>query len=125
MRKALLLSASGLAIALGGVAGNAGAQTGRPFDNYTPRPTVSPYMNLANNGNNNNGNPFLNYQLLVRPQLEQRNANQQSAAAIKQLQQHSGMERSHAKSAGNPKLRATGHAATRVNYSHYFPAMKK
>jgi hypothetical protein len=121
MRYLLFLTASGLAVVLGGLAATTNAQTSRPFDSYTPPPSVSPYMNMLNN----NGNPIVNYQLLVKPQLRQRELNQQSTAAIKQLQQQMGSEKPHAASTANQKLRTTGHAATRMNYSHYFPAMKR
>ena len=121
MRHVFLLAASGLAVVLGGLATTTRAQTSRPFDNYTPPPSVSPYLNMLNN----NGNPIVNYQLLVKPQIEQRSLNQQSTAAIKQLQQQIGSEKAPSASPGKQRLRTTGHAATRVNYSHYFPAMKK
>jgi hypothetical protein len=122
-----LLVAAGLAIAFGGLASRASAQTPRPFDDYTPPSSVSPYMNLINNNNNNSATgAFLNYQLLVKPQLEQRNYNRQSAVAIRQMQQQqSQLSKSPGPPDRNQKLRTTGHAATRVNYSHYYPALTR
>lgn len=109
--------------------GEALAQSPRPFDDYTPPSSVSPYMNLANNNNNGTGAAlFMNYQLFVKPQLEQRRLNKQSATAIRNLQQQQQQSRSAKGSfaaEGNPKLRATGHVATRVNYSHYYPTLNR
>ena len=127
MRQALVVTGGFLVVTLVGLAGGADAQTSRPFDNYSRSPSVSPYMNLVNNNNTTDANVFLNYQLLVKPQLEQRNFNQQTAATFKQFQQtqktsvakpQSGVE-------GNQRLRATGHAATRGNYSHYYPSLNR
>jgi hypothetical protein len=107
----------------------AAAQSPRPFDDYTPPSSVSPYMNLMNN--NSNGTDaalFMNYQLFVKPQLEQRRLNKQSATAIRNLQQQQQQSRSAKASStaeGNPKLRSTGHVATRVNYSHYYPTLNR
>ena len=78
-------------------------------------------MNLLNN----NTGIATNYQSLVRPQLDQRNFNQQSSAAIRQLQQKGA-------SAGLPNPAAkeirscaqTGHVASTENYSHFYPGMR-
>ena len=117
----------------GGLTSTARAQSSRPFDDYTPPSSVSPYLNLVNNGNgttNNNSasSLFLNYQLMVKPQLEQRQFNRQSAAAIRQMQyeqQHTSLAKGQNGSDQGKKLRATGHAATRVNYSHFYPTLNR
>lgn len=106
------------------------AQNPRPFDDYTPPSSVSPYMNLMNNNNNGTeASLFMNYQLFVKPQLEQRRINKQSASAIRELQQQQQQPtrttKSSSTSEGNSKLRATGHVATRVNYSHYYPTLNR
>ncbi|HEY1602043.1 MAG TPA: hypothetical protein VGG64_20740 [Pirellulales bacterium] len=130
----VLLSAVGIsALALGSLAGTAHAQASRPFDDYTPPSSVSPYLNLVNNNNgtsnnNSSANLFLNYQLMVKPQLEQRQFNRQSTAAIRQMQyqqQHASLVKSSGNTDSGKKLRATGHAATRVNYSHFYPTMNR
>ena len=112
------------------LAGGAQAQTRRPFDDYTPPSSVSPYLNLTNNNSNNNSaaTAFLNYQLLVKPQLEQRKLNRQSAAALHQLQQQKQQARPsryQPTAESNPRLRSTGHVATRGNYSHYYPGLNR
>lgn len=115
----------GMVLALGGLSDTASAQyknTSRPFENYNRRPTMSPYMNLVNN----NVGTATNYQSLVRPQLDQNNFNNQSASAIKNLQrQVSTPQSSKSSSEGNLKLRKTGHAAVRGNYSHYYPGLNR
>src|SRR5262249_15031089 len=117
-----VLVAGGLAITLFGLSDQASAQKPRPFDDYTPPSSVSPYMNLINNNNNNSATSmYLNYQLMVKPQLDQRKYNRQSAAAIRQMQQQAQVNNSSAAPNGNQNVRTTGHAATRVNYSHYYP----
>jgi len=112
------------------LAGGVQAQTRRPFDDYTPPSSVSPYLNLVNNNNSNNSaaQAFLNYQLLVKPQLEQRKLNRQSTAALQQIQQQKQQARTsryQPSPEGNPRLRSTGHVATRGNYSHYYPSLNR
>jgi flagellar basal body-associated protein FliL len=122
----ILLIACGAAVAWAGLSRQASAQTRRPFDDYTPPSSVSPYMNLINNNNTNSSTGlYLNYQLMVKPQLEQRSYNQQSAAAIRQMQQQVQSGSSPQGADRNQKLRATGHAATRMNYSHYYPTLTR
>ncbi len=125
MRQLACWTVLGMVFALGGLSGTAHAQfkgTSRPFESYARKPAVSPYMNLINN---NNG-VATNYQSLVRPQLDQNNFNNQSSAAIKSLQRQAGAsQNSKSSSEGNLKLRATGHAAVRGNYSHYYPALNR
>ena len=131
MRKSLGCAVGFLTIITGLSNREAAAQNPRPFDDYTPPSAVSPYMNLMNNNNNGtDANLFMNYQLFVKPQLEQRRINKQSATAIRNLQQTQDQQSRSTKgsnnnSEGNPKLRATGHVATRVNYSHYYPTLNK
>lgn len=94
----------------------------RPFDGAGGRrPTVSPYMQLLNN----NTGFATNYQSLVRPQVEQNNFNARSASAIRGLQRDAAASstRSASSTEGNVKMRKTGHASTRENYSHYYPQL--
>jgi hypothetical protein len=128
MRHFLIIGAGTLAIALLGLTENTSAQTRRPYDDYTPPPSVSPYMNLMNNNSDTTTGVFMNYQLLVKPQLEQRKFNKQSTAALREVQQQQQqITRSRSQSGGdkNSKLRPTGHIATRANYMHYYPALNR
>ena len=124
MRNISRIIAFGLLIAIGGLVSDAHAQykgKSRPFDSSARRPSVSPYMNLINN----NTGQATNYQSLVRPQIDQQNYNTQAASAIKNLQrqQAASSMRSKSSSEGNTKMRATGHAATRETYSHFYPSL--
>jgi hypothetical protein len=93
-----------------------------PLEDYPRTPSVSPYMNLTNN----NTGTATNYQSLGRPQLDPQAFNRQSSSGINQV---SGKSSSAAKSPtqtnGNQKARASKHAATRDNYSRYFPGAKQ
>jgi hypothetical protein len=108
-------------LCLGALIASASAQN-QQFNNYTRKPSVSPYMQLLNNQTGT----ATNYQSLVRPQLDQRSFNQQSSSAIRQLQKGGGGTAGSSKSGveGNKKLRSTGHVVSTENYSHYFPGMK-
>ena len=120
MIRATLLAAMGVAIAFGAMCGSTSAQN-QQFNNYARKPSMSPYMNLVNN----NTGIATNYQSLVRPQLDQRNFNQASSSAIKQLQKGASSGSSKSGAEGNKKLRATGHIAATENYSHFYPSMKQ
>jgi hypothetical protein len=115
-----LQAAGSVVLVLAALAASASADN-KQFGNYSRKPAVSPYMQLLNNQNGT----ATNYQSLVRPQLDQNSFNRQSASAIKQLQTQASRGPSQSGSEGNQKLRATGHRASRENYSHYFPAMKQ
>ncbi|HEY1602761.1 MAG TPA: hypothetical protein VGG64_24370 [Pirellulales bacterium] len=125
MKRYLLVTSIGVVVSLGFLADRADAQykpQSRPFDTQSRRPSVSPYMNLVNNSMSG---ASTNYQSLVRPQVDQQNFNSHSASAIKNLQRTaSSPARSKATTeGGNTKMRVTGHAATRQNYSHFYPTL--
>jgi hypothetical protein len=135
MRRAVLPGLIGAAMAITTLTTTASAQykgKQRPFDTTSRRPSVSPYMNLVNNQTGQ----ATNYQSLVRPQLDQQNYNAQSASAIKSLQRGQskgsgsggksapGGQNSKSSAEGNLKLRPTGHASSRENYSHFYPGLK-
>jgi hypothetical protein len=95
------------------------AQGGGPANlQYTPRPTVSPYLNLFNEPTGVGV-----YQTLVRPFLQQNDFNARAATNINQLQQELNQVRSGSGlgvtgTAG--RIRPTGHAATYMDFSHYY-----
>lgn len=74
-------------------------------------PTVSPYLNLLNNGTN----PFstTNYQSLVKPLVDQRGAIQRQGGALQRLE--------NSVYSGAPSGGGTGHATFFMNYSHFYP----
>jgi hypothetical protein len=84
---------------------------------YTPRPTLSPYLNLFTNPN-----AFGQYQLQVQPFLQQNQLNYQQNSAINQLQGQVSQLRSSTGfgTSGGGHLGATGEASGYMNYSHYY-----
>jgi len=90
----------------------------RPPTSPTPRPAVSPYLNLLRSGD-----PAVNYNTLVRPQIEQPRAIQQLQIEVQQQQDQAMVGQRFAVPAGiNPTavLPFTGHPTQFMNYSHYF-----
>jgi hypothetical protein len=56
---------------------------GKPFQSVESEPAISPYMNLYRS--DRDGNAPLNYMTLVRPQLDQIQANRQQAVELQKL----------------------------------------
>ena len=90
---------------------------GPPSLQYTPRPTVSPYVNLFNDPNG-----YGVYQTLVRPFQNQYDINARQATNINQLQQQLNQVRSGSGlgTTGGGRIRPTGHASTFMNLSHFY-----
>ncbi len=115
--------AAAACIAVGLTSSVALAQGGGPSNlNYTPSPTLSPYLYLFGNGNNGFG-ALNNYHAFVQPALAQNQYNNQQATAVNQLQQQLNQVRTSTGLgttgfAGH--IRPTGEAATYMNYSHYY-----
>ena len=132
---ALTASLGGLGIWLGS-AGTAAAQgpTGpqgsgsMPFSNNVRRPTMSPYMGLAFQGSNpQTGGTLGAMQGLVRPQQQQFVQQQQAARQSRQLNQLQGQMRNIQRPAGGSTIqtiRATGHASTFMDMSHFYPSAR-
>jgi hypothetical protein len=74
------------------------------------RPPVSPYINLLRRG----GNPAINYYGLVRPQIE---FSREIRRLDQDLATRGQQGRQFDEESGLP---TTGHAASFMNYSHYF-----
>ena len=75
LKPSFLLILAGLVVIATGQAMAQSSSYGisKPFSNYRPRPTVSPYMNLFRDSTTLAGD--FDYQTLVRPQLEQQRVN--------------------------------------------------
>lgn len=73
-------------------------QRGKPFQSVESSPTVSPYLNLYRNDVNSNSIP--NYFALVRPQLDQLEANRRQAADMQRLQRQ--LQNSQSSSGSQP-----------------------
>ncbi len=75
---------------------------------------MSPYLNILRN----DGLGPLNYQTLVRPQIEARNAYLRQGAEIRGLESEMRNRRRPDDQPG--AIRQTGHGTSFFNYSHYF-----
>jgi len=120
----VFLSAVANAQGPGGVQGGGNV----PFSNITRRPSISPYMGLAFQGSNpQTGGTLGAMQGLVRPQQQQFAQQQQVARQSRQLSQMQGQMRQIQRPAGGSTIqtiRATGHASTFMNMSHFYPSAR-
>ena len=117
-----------LALAVTG-AGEARAQGSRPgattpFSQTYRRPAVSPYMQLQQQGFNPMQSQNI-YQTQVLPQVQQQ---QQQIAMLDQSRklgrlqsQVQQVQRDTTSRQVNESIRPTGHRATYLNYSHFYP----
>lgn len=110
-----------------GTVEKAQCQSQRPsefFRNFVRnRPTVSPYLNLIGTDADQQRGGTIRpvYQTLVRPQLEQRRASQETQRNMIQMQQQlSELRQSYQQSQANT-FGATGHPTRFMIYSQYFP----
>jgi hypothetical protein len=120
------------------IANQASAQSGsRPFDDLVRRPSVSPYLNLINQGDQNNPNNFnsnvARYQNLVQPQLESFNRNIRTQSQIRGLQNQIQQVQTTAIGAVSNTTQmgfqgqgfTTGHPSLFRYYSRYYPALNR
>ena len=109
-----------------GMAGTAAAQgNGQlPFSNMYSRPTVSPYLQLQQQGMNPLQNQNI-YQTMVQPQVQQQQQQIEMLQQRRQLGKVQGqvqqIQRSSQARQIDESIRPTGHASTYMNYSHYYP----
>jgi hypothetical protein len=124
---AIGMLASGEASAQG-PAGFQSAGGNAPFSTITRRPSISPYMGLAFQGNNpTTGGTLGAMQGLVRPQQQQFAQQQQAARQSRQLSQMQGQMRQLQRPTGGANvqtIRATGHASTYMELSHFYPSAR-
>lgn len=121
-------------LATGGIAvaqGPQQAQQGNgnlPFSNMVRRPSMSPYMALGFQGNNaETGGTLGAMQGLVRPQQQQFKQQQVASRQSRQLSQLQGQVRQIQRPQGGTTIetiRATGHASTYMNMSHFYPSAR-
>jgi hypothetical protein len=95
----------------------------KPFANVSTRPTVSPYLNLFREDLSDAGD--LNYQTLVRPQIQQQQVNQEfqdaSRALSYRVQQISARPAYHP--GGSKSQAPTGHQTVFGYYGRFYPTM--
>ncbi|TWT88168.1 hypothetical protein Mal64_16450 [Pseudobythopirellula maris] len=94
----------------------------KPFSSISQTPTVSPYLQLFDEDNNDiNAVPYLTR---VRPQLQQQEANQSFQRQTQALNQR--VQQISAQPAFNPQgstqQSPTGHPTTFGYYSHFYPS---
>jgi hypothetical protein len=93
----------------------------KPFSNFSPAPTTSPYLNLFRD--DFGGNSDLNYNTLVRPQLQQQAFNQQVQRQGQEMARR--MQSMAAQGDFNPQgdknQFPTGHQTTWGYYGHFHP----
>jgi hypothetical protein len=126
------LPAMSLAISLltGGIAVAQGPQGNGnlPFSNMVRRPSMSPYMALGFQGTNaETGGTLGAMQGLVRPQQQQYAQQQVASRQSRQLSQLQGQVRQIQRPQGGTTIetiRATGHASTYMNMSHFYPSAR-
>lgn len=96
---------------------NAGLRTARSI---LSRPTVSPYLNLLQP----QGYGLPNYQTIVRPMIDQRARNQETARQLSSLQS-AVVENNVRDQRGEVMFRPTGHATGTFYYSHFYPLLSQ
>lgn len=98
----------------------------KPFSSVSSSPAVSPYMNLFRE--DFGGASDLNYQTLVRPQLQQQQYNQQFQRQNMELStrvQRISAQSAFQNAAGSESIYPTGHPTAFGGYSHFYPALSQ
>lgn len=117
-----------LLLLAGSVPAAAFAQGQMPFSDYQGRRGLSPYAALGFQGDNPlTGSTLGAYQNIVRPQQLQAAQLRQTQQQGRQLNQMQGQMRSMQRNAARPTtdtIRATGHSATFLNTSHFYPSAR-
>ena len=100
-----------------------GSAVSKPFSGASTSPTISPYLNLFRE--DFGGNSDLNYQTLVRPQLQQQQFNQDFQR--QQLELNRRIQSLSARQDYNPQgsesQLPTGHQTTFRYHSHFYPTI--
>jgi hypothetical protein len=93
-------------------------------ESYLSRPTVSPYLRLADGLGGRQAHPFA-YQTEVRPLLEQEQRNTATRRALDQLQTQVTSLGREIESGARDSARPTGHPTRFMNYSRFYPAFRQ
>lgn len=99
-----------------------------PFSNTYRRPVVNPYVNMVTFGANPAAAGNI-YQQLVRPMQDQQQQQITQLQQGRELGRLQGQVGQMQRGAGggwrmDQSIRPTGHAATYLNYSHYYPGSR-
>jgi Ca2+-dependent lipid-binding protein len=125
-RQATAVRIAAAALLVAGLAATAEAQGpgSKPFQDIYRRPTVSPYLQLQQQGMNPLQNQNI-YQTMVQPQIQQQQQQIEMLSQRRQLGRVQGQVQQIQQSSQarqlNETIRPTGHASTYMNYSHYYP----
>lgn len=109
---------------LPGIGGSGGS---KPFADIDRGPTVSPYLNLFNTGVGGGSATVDNYNVLVRPQLEQQRTNRRLQLQSQQLNQRvqAISARPAYEATGNERITPTGHPTVFGYYSRFYPGKSR
>ena len=125
-----MVMAIGAVAAASASAGTALAQQGQgnlPFSTIYRRPTVSPYIQLQQQGMNPLQNQNV-YQTMVQPLLQQQQQQimqlQQARQMTKMQNQVRQIQRDTTSRQVDESIRPTGHRATFQNFSHFYPQQR-
>lgn len=107
--------------------GIGGGSVTKPFANVRPDSTVSPYLSLFNETASGQDTTIDNYNVLVRPQLQQQSTNralqrqtQQLNARVQSISAQSAFQAN-----GSERIMATGHQTAFGFYSRFYPALNR
>lgn len=107
--------------------GGRGGSVSKPFGSLRRDSTVSPYLSLFNETSSGQDTTIDNYNVLVRPQLQQQSTNRQLQRQSQQL--NARVQSISAQSAftttGSERMMATGHQTTFGYYSRFYPALNR
>jgi hypothetical protein len=93
----------------------------KPFGAYRPTSSVSPYMNLFRH--DTSGGTIDNYSTFVRPQLEQRNVNQQVGRDLRGLERNTRVQSTALQQMERESRGLQGVTTPQfMNYGNFFPS---
>ena len=122
--RAMVMAIGAVAAASAGTALAQQGQNNLPFSTIYRRPTVSPYIQMSQQGLNPMQGQSA-YQTLVQPQLQQQQQQimqlQQARQMTKMQNQVQQIQRDTSARQLDESIRPTGHRATFQNMSHFYP----
>jgi len=125
--RAMVMAIGAVAAASAGTALAQQGQGNLPFSQIYRRPTVSPYIQLQQQGMNPLQNQNV-YQTMVQPQLQQQQQQitqlQQARQMTKMQNQVQQIQRDTSARQVDESIRPTGHRATFQNLSHFYPQQR-
>jgi hypothetical protein len=125
--RAMVMAIGAVAAASAGTALAQQGQGNLPFSSVYRRPTVSPYIQLQQQGMNPLQNQNV-YQTMVQPQLQQQQQQitqlQQARQMTKMQNQVQQIQRDTSARQLDESIRPTGHRATFQNLSHFYPQQR-